>query len=148
MRIFAKHGPTPIEEVMIGMPVVDRDGHPIGPVEYLRMGDGAAPTTRGSLTPTATGQALAAAFYDHLDEPRAPEPLRSRLLRSGYVKIDRPGPEPFDTDLYADATTIASVVDGVVRLSVRKAELIEESSEFEVAATASVAPFLLLTGPT
>jgi hypothetical protein len=149
MGIFAKHGPTPIERVAIGMPVVDKDGEQIGPVEYLQMGDGAALTTRGSETPMGTAQALVAAFNDHLCEPQVPGPLRDRLLRSGYIKVDRPGPEPFDTDLYAGAGAIESVVDGVVYLSLRKAELIAESSDFEIAATgaAPTGPFLLLTGP-
>jgi Uncharacterized protein conserved in bacteria (DUF2171) len=58
-------------------------------------------------------------------EPDVPGPLRARLLRSGYVKVD--GGFLIDTDRYVPADMVASVSDDTVRLKVPKDQLIKEA---------------------
>lgn len=124
----AKNQPSKlIELVRTGMVVIDADGERIGPVEYVQMGDPKAVTTRGegetdAPWPIALGEALA----DTFDEPDVPEPLRSRLLRHGFIKVDGPGPDFYDTDLYVLADAITDVAGETVKLSVRKEQMIRE----------------------
>jgi hypothetical protein len=115
---------NPIEAVQEGMPVVDRAGRRIGTVELVRMGDPGAATTRGS---EQGGTGLIGAMVDAVtgSEPEVPEPLRSRLVRAGYLKIDGPGLG--DADRYVRADRIASVDGGTVRLSVAAEELATET---------------------
>ena len=54
-------------------------------------------------------------------EPDVPEPLRSRLVRSGYVKIGGPG--LLDHDRYVPSEYVDEVTQDCVRLSVRKGNL-------------------------
>jgi hypothetical protein len=56
-------------------------------------------------------------------EPDVPEPLRSRLLRTGFVKIDGRGPGFLDTDRYAAADQIAYVGPDGLMLGVSKDQL-------------------------
>jgi hypothetical protein len=59
-------------------------------------------------------------------EPDVPEPLRSRLLQAGFIKIDGYGPGFLDTDRYVRADQIADVGKDTVRLNVRRGEIPEE----------------------
>jgi hypothetical protein len=115
---------TAIEAVRQGMVVVDSAGERIGTVEMVQMGDPEAVTTQGNEHPS-TG--LIGAMVDAVagTEPDVPEPLRSRLLRTGYLKIDGPGLT--DTDRYARADRIAAVTGDTVRLAVRRDQLATEA---------------------
>ena len=53
-----------------------------------------------------------------------PEPLRSRLVRSGYLKLD--GPRLLDADRYVPGDYVRDVSDDRVQLSVRRDELVKE----------------------
>jgi hypothetical protein len=118
-----------IEQVREGMIVIDADGVLVGPVQYLQMGDPEAATTEGQGDSNpAGGVALGDTLGDEINEPDAPEPLRSRLLRCGFLKIDGPGPEWYDTDLYVRADAITEVAGDIVRVSVRRREMIPEGS--------------------
>jgi hypothetical protein len=109
----------PIDYVRDGMRVVDSAGRTVGDVAYVQMGDAEAATTRGAAQ-AASG--IVQAFVDVGEsEPDVPEPLRSRLLRHGFVKIDGPGLT--DTDRYVRADRIAGVVGEVVTLTVPREEL-------------------------
>ena len=82
-------GTDPIGRVHEGMHVVDSSGKDIGRVESVSMGDPQAATTAGNEErgrPGALG-AVADAFGSER-EPDVPEPLRSRLVREGYIKVD------------------------------------------------------------
>jgi len=116
----------PIALVREGMTVVDANGERIGPVEYVQMGDPEAVTTAGEGPEPSWPIALGDALVDKFDEPDVPEPLRSQLLRYGFIKIDGPGPDFFDTDLYVRADAITEVSGDTVKLSVRKERLIKE----------------------
>src|SRR5205814_9554725 len=83
---------SPIELVREGMSVVDAAGEKVGKVEGLKMGDPEAVTTAGNENrPTdLIGQVVRTWAGDEV-EPDLPEPRRSELLRSGFIKVDGPG---------------------------------------------------------
>ena len=116
----------PIEMVREGMTVVDSTGEKVGKVEGLKMGDPEAATEKGNeLQDTGLMGKLAEAFVGDEREPDVPGPLRARLLRTGYIKVD--GGFLIETDRYVPADRIASVDGDTVHLRVPKDRLIEES---------------------
>jgi hypothetical protein len=79
-----------IEQVREGMQVVGPDGKKIGKVEDLKMGDAEAVTAEGQTDPETGG--LIGAFVDQFAETsKVPRHVAERLLRLGYVKIDKSG---------------------------------------------------------
>lgn len=79
-----------IEQVREGMHVVAPDGKRIGKVEDLKMGDPEAVTSDGQ-TDAETG-GLVSAVIDHFAATSSlPRHTAERLLRIGYVKVDRSG---------------------------------------------------------
>jgi hypothetical protein len=105
------------------MEVFDVDGKPVGRVAYVQLSDQDVVTTEGE------GPLVISTFDD--EEPDVPEPMRSQLIRNGFVKIDGPGPELLDTDYYARADWIESVVGNMVTLNVHGDELIKEGRHRE-----------------
>ncbi|MCW2503535.1 MAG: hypothetical protein JWO79_1819 [Actinomycetia bacterium] len=101
----------PIEQVREGMRVADATGKDVGRVELVKLGDPDAVTTRGQ-----DGNAL---------EPDVPGELAERLLRTGFVKIDRRG--FFNSDAYAGADEIDRVEGDTVYLLVKDDALISAS---------------------
>jgi hypothetical protein len=97
----------PIEEVFEGMRVVDAHGDEVGKVEFVKMGDPEAITIQGQEP-------------DLL--PPLPRPIAERLLRVGYVKVDRKG--IFAGDAYVPATDIDRIEGDTVHLSVPKSMLL------------------------
>lgn len=110
-----------------GMAVVDVDGDKVGTVSLVKMGDSSALTTRGNEITTAQdtnliGQMGGEALDDEF-EPEVPEPVRSQLVREGFIKIDGGGLFDLATDRYASANQIAAVDDDTVRLLVDRDDL-------------------------
>jgi hypothetical protein len=93
----------PIEQVREGMRVVDATGKDVGRVEFVQLGDPDAVTTQG--------QARAGI------EPRVPGELAERLMRIGFVKVDRKG--FFKSDAYVGADEIDRVEGEIVHLLVK-----------------------------
>jgi len=118
-------GGAAIERVQEGMRVVDASGEDIGKVEYVQMGDPDAVTTQGNER-TVTGLAGTVLEGDLPDasEPDVPNPLRSSLRRTGFLKIDGKGLR--DKDRYVSSERVRDVSGDVVRLDLRKAQLIPE----------------------
>jgi hypothetical protein len=114
-----------IEQVHEGMLVVDRAGERLGEVAYVQMGDPQAATTQGNeeLDTGFLGD-LARAVAGDEREPDVPEPLRSQLIRYGYVKVDGPGLT--DVDRYVRSDKIAAVRDRTVFLTLQKDEVPRE----------------------
>jgi hypothetical protein len=79
-----------IEQVREGMHVVAPDGKKIGKVEDLKMGDPEAVTSDGQTDPE-TGGLLGSVIDEFADNSNLPRHTAERLLRIGYVKIDRSG---------------------------------------------------------
>jgi hypothetical protein len=111
----------PISRVKEGMDVVDVTGDGLGHVELVQMGDPRAATTAGNEDRRPGPIERVAEAMGGEREPEVPEPLRSRLVRSGYVKID--SPDLLDHDRYVPSEYVREVADDCVRLSVRKDDL-------------------------
>jgi hypothetical protein len=88
------------------------------------MGDPESVTATDTDRPRDLIGTVAEAIAPGEREPDVPEPLRSRLLRSGYIKIDGPG--LLDTDRYVASDRVRDVSGERVHLSVRKNELAKE----------------------
>lgn len=115
----------PIEMVREGMTVVDSKGEKVGKVEGLQMGNPEAVTEQGNeVQDTGFLGNIAEAFVGDEREPDVPGPLRARLLRSGYIKVD--GGFLIETDRYVPADQIASVSGDTVHLKVPKDRLVKE----------------------
>ena len=118
-------GSDAMSRVHEGMRVVDASGDEIGKVQYVQMGDPEAVTDQGNAgRPTELVGQLAQAVLPDEREPDVPEPLQSRLRRSGYIKID--GPDLRDTDRYASSEHVRDVTGDEVRLNVRREQLAVE----------------------
>jgi hypothetical protein len=116
----------PIEMVREGMTVVDSAGEKVGKVQGLKMGDPDTATEAGNeVQDTGFLGDIAEAFVGDEREPDVPGPMRARLLRSGYIKIDHGF--LIETDRYVSADMIASVSDDTVHLRVPKDQLVKES---------------------
>ena len=101
----------PISQVVEGMRVFDAIGKEIGTVEFVKLGDPEAITTLGEETDDG--------------EPLVAGELRERLLRLGFVKVDRKG--LLKSDAYVAADEIDSVQNGAVHLTVTDKEMLKES---------------------
>src|SRR5688500_16145259 len=115
---------TLIERVYEGMRVVDVDGNDIGKVEFVKMGDPEAVTTDGNRIGPAAGVTPLDSDYD---EPEVPQPMRDRLLRAGFIKVD--SANLFDTDRYVQADAIHAVDGDCVRIRTSKDRLPAEGEE-------------------
>jgi hypothetical protein len=110
-----------IERVQEGMHVFDADGVDIGAVQSLKMGDPEAVTTAGNEPTVSAGYVP---LTSDADEPDVPEPLRSDLLRVGYIKID--GRDLFDHDRYVRADVLERIDGDKVYLRLPKSRLAAE----------------------
>jgi hypothetical protein len=116
-------GTEPISRVREGMRVEDAAGVEVGRVELIRMGDPGVDQPAREPQRDLIG-AAAETFVPEEREPDVPEPLRARLRRTGYIKID--GPNLLDADRYVSAEQVGDVSADRVRLSVRREELMKE----------------------
>ncbi|MCH6471171.1 hypothetical protein [Sinomonas terrae] len=101
-----------IEQVREGMPVVGADGKKAGRVEDLKMGDPEAVAAEGQAVPETGG--AGGLIDDFVQISRLPRHVAERLLRLGYVKIDRPG--LFAGHEYVAADELDRVEDGTLWL--------------------------------
>jgi len=85
----------PMERIREGMAVVDRAGKRLGRVEYIKLGDPGAVSAEGSELndPLTRGVANLTEVlpFAHEREPDVHNPLRSQLLRTGFIKVHGPG---------------------------------------------------------
>jgi hypothetical protein len=116
---------SPLDRVQPGMHVVDAAGKDVGTVEDIRMGDPEAATTEGSEPRRGdTPMRLVAEAFGREAEPDVPEPLRSRLIRNGYLKLD--SSNLLEADRYVPAKYVRGVERDRVQLSVARDALIRE----------------------
>lgn len=115
-----------VAEVQMGDPdAAGPAGATSGEVSVGDVDVGAAvpPVAAGGITAAGTGGApagavaplLSAAGSGDAGEPDVPAPLRRKLLRSGYIKVDGPG--LFAHDRYVPGDQIAAVSEDTVRLA-------------------------------
>ena len=112
-----------LDQVQLKMKVVDVDGVELGSVDDISMSDAGAVTTTGEDLGRSQG-IFGGRGWIGGREPRVPEPMRTRLLRIGYIKLD--GHDLPHHQRYVRGDCIASVENGRVELSVRKEELATE----------------------
>lgn len=116
---------NPLSRVREGMHVVDAKGEDVGKVEMVQMGDADARTTAGNEERPVNP--MFEAFAEALGgerEPDVPEPLRSRLVRAGYVKID--SSRLMDADRYVSSSNVREVSGDRVMLRVNRENLARE----------------------
>ncbi len=106
------------------MHVIDATGEDVGSVDAIHMGDASAVTTAGNedLQPTLLDRVAESLGTEA--EPDVPEPLRSRLIREGYLKLD--SSRLLDADRYVPADYVRGISGDRVQLSVRREELVRE----------------------
>jgi hypothetical protein len=117
--LFTPTGAGPVADVEVGMPVVDAAGSELGFVRDVSIGDSDAVTTEGNELRALGGwlaRYLSVVSSDVSLEPRVREPLRTRLMRIGFIKVVGHG--PMARSHYVRADRIARVHDGRVDLSV------------------------------
>ena len=121
---------TALERVREGMTVMDESGRRLGTVAGVRMGDPQAVTTRGEQSPSSdpgvvvaptaetggpTGvQFVAPVLSAGSGGLNLPDPLRSHLLRTGFVEVD--GPDLEGPARYVPGDQVADVTDNTVHL--------------------------------
>ncbi len=116
---------TPLlERIHAGMAVVDSAGAKPGSIANVQMGDPQAAGTRGNELPRPSflGQLGMAVFGDER-EPNVREPLRAKLLREGFVKIEG---SIGGKSRYAPSSRLIGVSDDIVTLDARAEDLATE----------------------
>jgi len=111
-----------MRQVRAGMRVVDAHNDDVGTVDEMSMGDPEAVTTAGN-EPRATGglmRDIAEAISVDRPEPDVPDPLRSRLLREGYLKVKR---GPLGGHVYVSGEQLARTDGDRVVLRVARDDL-------------------------
>lgn len=121
-------------QVRDGMTVLDRAGRVVGKVSFVKLGDPDAASDEGEAMAEAPGEVVAAPGSvmglsggnpivsmpvgpsDDEGIPDVAEPLRARLLRSGYLKVAHA--HLFGKSHYVQADQIATVDGDTVRLNV------------------------------
>ena len=124
------HKPSILTQIYEGMTVYDRTDQKIGTVEHVYFGavDQEAETHGGGPTTAASpGEHESSLIEDFAKAVAAgdemPEPLRQRLLRHGFMRIDSTG--LFAADRYVMPDQIAEVSGDRVTLRVTRDELIK-----------------------
>ncbi len=115
-----------IEGVHEGMNVEDMAGHRLGTVEYVQMGDPDAATSEGATQSSRSSQmpksVISGATEPFLnDEPEIPDPLRSQLMRHGFIKVH--STVLTGENRYIRSDHISGVVEDTVILNVSSDEL-------------------------
>jgi len=114
----------PIAQVREGMDVIDASGDKIGTVEMIKMGDPQAATVDSDVPTENWPGPGYRRFFAWNTEPDLPPAIATRLMRTGFIKIDAKG--LFAKDRYVAADRIASVSNDAVRLTVNKDDLAKE----------------------
>jgi hypothetical protein len=125
MHIGGSVDTSAMDRIQEGMRVVDAAGEDLGKVEYLQMGDPEAVTTDGNEhRPVGlVGEVIERALPEE-SEPDVPDPLRTELQRTGYLKIGGHGIG--GRARYVSSERVSAVSGDTVRLSVRKGDLARE----------------------
>lgn len=110
-----------LEQVAVGMRVVDAGGHEIGKVHLVKAADPKAAAFEARLA-AAPGSLINLGLSSIAGrEPKVPPEMAVRLFREGYIKIDAEG--FFGTDSYAAGDVIDRVDQRTVHLTLTRHEL-------------------------
>ena len=115
------------ETIEIGMKVYDSELNEIGVVDDLKFPENAtAPGVEPATVDAADApdeNALVTAVADAFGREDIPEPLRSQLLRDGYLRLDAKG--LFASDRYILPEQIARLTGDGIQLNVTRDALIK-----------------------
>ncbi|HSF34408.1 MAG TPA: PRC-barrel domain-containing protein [Candidatus Tectomicrobia bacterium] len=117
-----------LTQVYEGMRVYDRSGRKLGTVEAVYLGELAGPDAEYGQRPMTVAVRDSCAFsliddYARALTERVADPMRDRLLRHGFIRIE--SLRPFATDRYAMPNQIDRVSGDRVVLRVKGDELIK-----------------------
>jgi hypothetical protein len=110
-----------MRQVHIGMKVVDSAGEELGTVDDLKFGDAEAITGVGQVAPGDSGGLTGGLRQAFGGESRLDSQAAARLVRGGYIDINREG--LLSGHAYAEADWIQAVDNDTVRLSVPSFQL-------------------------
>src|SRR5438105_2826552 len=114
MHIGSSVDTSAMARVQEGMRVVDAAGEDVGKVEYLQMGDPQAVTAEGNEhRPADLVGAVVERALPEESEPEVPDPLRTELQRTGYIKIGGRGIG--SKAQYVSSERVSAVSDDTVR---------------------------------
>ena len=117
-----------LEQVQEGARVVDSNGDEVGNVEFVHLSDEDPSTPGPEVTVSEPvrhdGLPFEGALTDMFRTDDVPEPLRHRLMRQGFIRVDAKG--LFAADRYVMAEQIASASGDRVTLKVTRDELIKQ----------------------
>jgi hypothetical protein len=115
------------EDVSVGMKVFDSEGHHIGKVDGLKFPENAIDPSAEPATvdkaDTPDVNPVIEAVAEAFGREDIPEPLRSQLLRDGYVHLDASG--LFAADRYVLPEQIARMGEDGIYLNVTRDALIK-----------------------
>ena len=114
-------GPSPITRVQAGMTVLDRNGEGVGTVSAIRMRDRTVVAVSGGRSGGVV-QSVAELFRG--TEPKVPRQFAEKLLRTGYLKVDRPGFR--GGSVYVPADEIVDLDGTTVRLNSSRDSLVAD----------------------
>jgi hypothetical protein len=116
------------ESIRVGMKVFDSEGHHIGKVDDLKFPENAtAPDVEIAEVDDVVDSrdaTIVDAVADAFGREEIPEPLRSQLLRDGYIHLDANG--LFASDRYVLPEQIARLNAEGIQLNVTKDALIKK----------------------
>jgi hypothetical protein len=129
-RSSAHHeGQSILTQIADGMTVYDQENDKVGTVRSVHFGAVSVEDDRHGLGPATTsaeetaGSSFLEDFARIFAPGTIPEPVRARLLRHGFIRIDTAG--LFAADRFAMPEQIGSVSDDRVTLQVTREELIK-----------------------
>ena len=114
------------DQIEIGMKVFDSERHEIGTIDDLKYPENAmAPDVETATVDTADerDETLVDVVAEAFGREDVPEPLRSQLLRDGYVHLDASG--LFASDRYILPEQIARMTPDGMQLNVTRDALIK-----------------------
>jgi hypothetical protein len=116
------------EQIQVGMKVFDSEHHVIGKVDGLKFPEnqtapGVEPATLDAADDDREDNTIVGAVAEAFGREDVPEPLRSQLLRDGYVHLDTKG--LFAHDRYILPEQIARMTPEGIQLNVTKDALIK-----------------------
>ena len=115
---------VPMEHLRDGMRVVDADGLEVGTIGLIKFGDPSAEQLANE-PPVIAGAVFATDVVR--SEPNVPEPLRSKLLSLGFVRVDEKLRLRPDHHYYVLPQMIVAIDGDTVSLATPKGELIVPS---------------------
>lgn len=114
-----------LEQVQVGMMVVDSAGEKLGKVEFVRAPDPKAAAFEERVDSSSPTSLINLGIGSIVGvEPKVPPEMALRLFRQGYLKVA--APHFWAENYYAAGDAIARVEDRTVYLSLTRHELDEQ----------------------